>query len=117
MVLKLLEDQNAEVQNQAVKWYNFWKEFDVKCNHTTVTSCLLLGSTIKLCTVLNVLYCSCSLAALVVKVREAQAEHVCDTLCSHMLLTEKNAEQLRDIAAIGTVRFGSVGSSPSGPFW
>ena len=42
-----------------------------------------------------------SLAALVVKVREAQAEHVCDTLCAHMLLSEKNAEQLRDIAAIG----------------
>lgn len=60
-VLKLLEDTNGEVQNQAVK----------------------------------------CLGPLVCKVKEAQIEVICDTLCSNCTNMSKDAEQLRDISSSG----------------
>lgn len=60
-VLKLLEDTNGEVQNQAVK----------------------------------------CLGPLVCKVKEAQIEIICDTLCSNCTNMSKDAEQLRDISSSG----------------
>ena len=60
-VLKLLEDTNGEVQNQAVK----------------------------------------CLGPLVCKVREAQIETICDTLCSNCTNMSRDAEQLRDISSSG----------------
>jgi hypothetical protein len=60
-VLKLLEDTNGEVQNQAVK----------------------------------------CLGPLVCKVKEAQIETICDTLCSNCTNMSKDTEQLRDISSIG----------------
>lgn len=60
-VLKLLEDTNGEVQNQAVK----------------------------------------CLGPLVCKVKEAQIETICDTLCSNCTNMSKDAEQLRDISSSG----------------
>lgn len=60
-VLKLLEDTNGEVQNQAVK----------------------------------------CLGPLVCKVREAQIETICETLCSNCTNMSRDAEQLRDISSSG----------------
>jgi hypothetical protein len=60
-VLKLLEDTNGEVQNQAVK----------------------------------------CLGPLVCKVKDAQIEIICDTLCSNCTNMSKDAEQLRDISSSG----------------
>lgn len=96
MILKLLEDKNGEVQNLAVKWYNFYifissqkSLFSNFCRDTIVTDLafFLTGS---------VYYPS--LGPLVSKVKEYQVETIVDTLCTNML---SDKEQLRDISSIG----------------
>ena len=80
-LLALLKDNNAEVQNLAVKWYVFLSSL----NYLYWLKFLFL-------------FDSHSLGPLITKVKEAQVDSIVETLCSNMLSQD---EILKETSSIG----------------